>query len=191
MKLYDITQELFTSEVYPGDVPPTYIRSLKIAEGAPCNLTILNMCAHNGTHIDAPYHFHDDGKTIEEMDLDKCIGKCSVVDFFKQPDILEMEEILKVSEKRLLLKGNIIVTLELAKLFNKFKMELIGVEGQSVAPAETTAEVHLELLKNEVVLLEGIRLGEVPEGKYLLSAAPIKLGGCEGAPCRAVLIDLS
>lgn len=190
MKLYDITKELFSSEVYPGDVSPTYLRTLKIAEGAPCNLTVLNMCVHNGTHIDAPYHFHDDGKTIEEMDLGKCVGKCSVVNFTKQPDNFMMEEILKSCEKRLLLKGVIIVTLELARLFNQYQMELIGVEGQSVAPAETTAEVHLELLKNEVVLLEGICLGEVPAGNYLLSAAPIKLGGCEGAPCRALLIEL-
>ncbi len=190
MKIYDITQELFTSVVYPGDVPPTFIRKLKIKEGDPCNLTILNMCAHNGTHVDAPYHFHEDGKTIEQLDLSKCIGQCSVVKFEQQPDLEQMKIVLEKSEKRLLIKGNIVVTIEIARLINQYNMELIGIEGQSVGPADAPGEVHLELLGKEVVVLEGIRLGEVPEGKYLLSAAPIKLGGCEGAPCRAVLIEL-
>lgn len=190
MKIYDITQELFTSEVYPGDVPPTYIRKLDIKKGAPCNVTILNMCAHNGTHVDAPYHFHDDGKAIDELDLSKCIGNCSVVEFKEQPDVSQMKKVLDKSEKRLLIKGEVVVTIELARLMNEYNLELIGIEGQSVGPAEAPREVHLELLGKEVVVLEGVRLTEVPEGNYLLSAAPIKLGGSDGAPCRAVLIEL-
>ena len=190
MKLYDITQELFTSVVYPGDVPPTYLRQLQIKEGAPCNVTVLNMCAHNGTHVDTPYHFHEDGKTIDELDLSKCIGNCSVVEFTHQPDAVQMRDVLKYSEKRLLLKGDVVVTLELAKLMNEYNMELIGIEGQSFGPADAPKEVHLELLAKEVVLLEGVRLGDVPEGNYLLCAAPVKLGGSDGAPCRAVLIEL-
>jgi len=190
MKLYDITQELFTSEVYPGDVPPTYVRLLKIKEGAPCNLTILNMCAHNGTHLDAPYHFYDEGKTIEQLELSKCIGKCTVVSFVNQPELEQMRETLENSEKRLLIKGRVVVTLEIAKLFNQYHIELIGVEGQSVGPVDAPMEVHLELLGKEVVLLEGLRLKQVPEGNYFLSAAPIKMGGSDGAPCRAVLIEM-
>lgn len=188
MKIYDITQELFSGVVYPGDVAPTYERTMKIKEGAPCNVTVLNMCAHNATHIDAPYHFLDEGKTIEQLDLNKCIGNCTVLAFTEQPDVSSMEEHLKASEKRLLLKGNVTVTIEFAKLFNQYGIELVGIEPQSVGPKETPMEVHIELLKREVVILEGVRLGDVPEGNYLLSAAPIKLGGSDGAPCRAVLI---
>lgn len=190
MKIYDITQELFTSVVYPGDVPPTYIRKLSIKEGAPCNVTVLNLCAHNGTHVDAPYHFYDNGKAIDELDLNKCIGNCTVAEFKKQPGEKEMREVLERCEKRLLLKGDIVVTIELARLMNESGLELIGIEGQSVGPADAPREVHLELLGKEVVVLEGVRLKEVPEGNYLLSAAPIKLGGSDGAPCRAVLIEL-
>lgn len=189
MKIYDITQELFTSVVYPGDVPPTFIRKLNMKEGAPCNVTVLNMCAHNGTHIDAPYHFYEGARSIEQLDLTKCIGKCSVVQFEKQPDVEQMEQVLKKCEKRLLLKGNVVVTIELAKLMNEYNLELIGIEGQSVGPAEAPREVHLELLGKEVVVLEGVRLNEVEEGNYFLSAAPVKLGGSDGAPCRAVLIE--
>lgn len=188
MKIYDITQELFNGVVYPGDVAPTYERTMKIKEGAPCNVTVLNMCAHNATHMDAPYHFLEEGKTIEELDLYKCIGDCTVLAFTEQPDINRVEEHLKTCHKRLLLKGNVIVTIQIARLLNQYGIQLIGIESQSVGPKEAPMEVHLELLHNEVVILEGVRLDEVPEGDYFLSAAPIKLGGSDGAPCRAVLI---
>lgn len=188
MKIYDITQELFGGVVYPGDVAPTFERTMKIKDGEPCNLTVLNMCAHNATHIDAPFHFLDEGRTIEQLDLNKCIGNCTVLDFKKQPDISYLEELLKASEKKILLKGNVVVTIQIARLLNQYGIELIGIEPQSVGPKDAPMEVHQELLKKEVVILEGIRLDEVPEGNYLLSAAPIKLGGSDGAPCRAVLI---
>ncbi|MBQ8597845.1 MAG: cyclase, partial [Lachnospiraceae bacterium] len=60
---------------------------------------------------------------------------------------------------------------------------------QTVGPEDGPMAVHLELLGKEVVLLEGIRLSEVPEGKYFLNTAPIKLGGIDGAPCRSILIS--
>ena len=67
---------------------------------------------------------------------------------------------------------------------------LYGNESQTVGPLEAPMEVHLIMLGAEVVLLEGIRLSEVPAGKYLLNTAPINLGGADGAPCRPVLLEL-
>ncbi len=187
MKIYDITQELFGGKVYPGDPAPTYERVLKIAEGAPCNLTMLQMGAHNATHLDAPYHFYDNGKTIEQVELSRCIGPCSVIEIsnYKEEELLKA---LETCQKRLIIKGNGVVTLELAKYFNQFEIVLVGVEGQSVGPADSPMPVHLELLGKEVVLLEGLVLEEVEEGDYFLFAPPIKLGGSDGAPCRAILI---
>lgn len=188
MKIYDITQELFAGRVYPGDPAPDYDRVLKIAEGDMCNLTSLKLGAHNATHLDAPYHFYDNGKTIEQLDLLRSIGPCSVISL-SEGNETELEHILQSCKKRLLIKGNTEVTLEMAKLFNQYSILLVGVEGQSVGPAGAPAPVHYELLGKEVVLLEGIILNEVKEGDYFLSAAPLKLGGCDGAPCRAILLD--
>ena len=188
MKIYDITQELFGGKVYPGDPAPSYERILKISEGAPCNLTRLTLIAHNATHLDAPYHFYEDGKTIEQLDLYRCIGPCEVVDLSVKSRE-ELESFLISCSKRLLIKGDTAITLELAKLFNEHHIVLIGVEGQSVGPEDAPMPVHLELLKEEVVLLEGLVLTDIPEGKYFLSAAPLKLGGSDGAPCRAVLLS--
>ena len=89
---------------------------------------------------------------------------------------------------RILLKGNVVVSYEAAREFNHFGVLLVGNESQTVGPEDAPMQVHLELLSNEVVLLEGIDLSNVPEGDYFLYAAPLNLGGADGAPCRAVLI---
>lgn len=191
MRIYDITQEVFSGKVYPGDPVPSYERMLSISQGAACNLTKFSMCAHNATHLDAPYHFYDNGKTIEQLELSRCVGPCTVVELVNEDTKENIIAILEKCQKRLLIKGNGVVTPELAKLCNEYGILLIGVEPQSVGPADSPKPVHLELLGSEVVLLEGLVLKEVKPGDYFLSAAPIKLGGSDGAPCRALLIDFA
>jgi arylformamidase len=189
MKIYDITQELFSGKVYPGDPSPSYERVLSIDQGAVCNLTSLTMGAHNATHLDAPYHFYNTGKTVEQLELSKCVGPCSVAEFQENCREEEVFKFLETCQKRLLIKGNAVVTLEMAKSFNKYGIMLVGVESQSVGPADAPRSVHLELLGSEVVLLEGLVLHEIDPGEYFLCAVPIKLGGSDGAPCRAILLD--
>jgi arylformamidase len=188
MKIYDITQELFSGRVYPGDMPPAFDRVSDMTKGDLYNLTNLTMGVHNATHVDAPFHFIMDGRAIEELELGRCIGPCTVIELEKiSPHFLR--EQLGVCQKRILIKGKTEITLELAKLFNELGILLVGVETQSVGPEGSPLQVHQELLGKEVVLLEGIRLEEVKPGDYFLFAAPIKLGGCDGAPCRAVLLE--
>ena len=76
--LIDITQELFSCNVFPGDPMPEKRRPMSIENGDICNLTELTMCAHNGTHVDAPFHFIKDGKTIDQVPLDSFVGECFV-----------------------------------------------------------------------------------------------------------------
>jgi len=193
--IYDITQELFTCSVFPGDRPPVRQVVETIDGGSICNLTAFSMCAHNGTHVDAPYHFYNDGKTIDQLNLEAVIGKCFVtfaegaVTAEKAEEILKQAKALDVeAARRILIGGDAYITLEAARVFAKEKILLIGNESQTVGPLDAPAAVHYELLKQEVVLLEGIRLAHVKEGIYTLNAAPLNLGGSDGAPCRAVLI---
>ncbi len=197
MKIYDISQEVFSCEVYPGDPSPEREIKLRIEEGAVCNLSALHMCAHNGTHVDAPYHFINDGKTIDQVALERFIGYAYVIGH--ESDITEEDAvaILKKARaadeeaaKRILVKGDATMTLPAAKIFAEAGILLFGNESQTVGPLETPMDVHLVMLGAEIVLLEGIRLSEVPEGVYLLDAAPLNLGGADGAPCRATLISL-
>ena len=90
--------------------------------------------------------------------------------------------------ERILIKGDAVVTKEAAEIFAEAGILLLGNESQTVGPMEDPAPIHLVLLGKGIVLLEGIELSKVPEGKYFLSAAPINLGGADGAPCRAYLI---
>ena len=197
MRIYDISQEIFGSVVFPGDPTPKKERILQINKGDVCNLTAFSMCAHNGTHIDAPYHFLNEGKTVEKIDIAKLVGYAYV---FEHCGIItrgDVEAIIKKakavnaeSAKRILIKGKAIVSNEAAQSFADAGIELLGNESQTVGPEDAPMAAHLSLLSKDVVLLEGIRLADVQEGVYLLNAAPICLGGCDGAPCRAILIDL-
>ena len=193
MKIYDITQEIFNCRVYPGDPSPKKEVLSSIESGDICNLSAFSMCSHNGTHIDSPYHFINKGKTIDKIPLDKLIGVCCVVEFSGVLGAEDARYILAKAgnnaSKRILLKGNAVVSIEAAKVFAEAGIFLIGNESQTVGPEEAPLSVHLELLSAEVVLLEGIRLEKVPQGEYFLFAAPILLGGGDGAPVRAVLIE--
>ncbi|MDO4475277.1 MAG: cyclase family protein [Lachnospiraceae bacterium] len=196
-KIYDISQPLFECAVFPGDEPPVRTIASSMDEGAFYNLTELSMCAHNGTHVDAPFHFINTGKGIDEIDLTRFIGPAFVAEH--EGDLLaaDAKAILKRAaqacpgaEKKLLLKGNLTVTAEAAQIFADAGIDLIGNESQTVGPLDAPMAVHLILLGAEVVLLEGIRLADVPEGVYLLNCAPLNLTHADGAPCRAVLLDI-
>ena len=197
MRIYDISQEVFSCAVYPGDPHPEQEIKLKISEGAVCNLSAFSMCAHNGTHVDAPLHFIDGGKSIDRMDLDRFIGYAYVAEHEGPVLAEDAERILKAAAERdtraaerILIKGKATVTVDAARVFADKGIKLFGNESQTVGPEDAPMEVHLIMLGAEIVLLEGIRLGDVEEGVYLLHAAPLNLGGAEGAPCRATLISM-
>ena len=197
MKIYDISQEVFGCNVYPGDPSPEREVKLRISDGAVCNLTAFNMCAHNGTHVDAPFHFIDGAKTIDQVDMDRFIGYCYVAEHEGDVSAEDAENIIKAAKacdaraaERILIKGEATVTADAAKIFAAEGIKLFGNESQTVGPEDAPMEVHLIMLGAEIVLLEGIRLSEVPVGVYLLNAAPINLGGSDGAPCRATLMTV-
>ena len=89
------------------------------------------------------------------------------------------------------MKGKAVVTEDAAKVFAEAGLLLYGNESQTVGPEDAPMAVHLIMLGAEIVLLEGIRLGEVDEGTYLLNCAPLNLGGSDGAPCRAILMSMA
>ena len=194
MKIYDISQEVFSCKVFPGDPAPERDVLCSMEDGEFYNLTAFYMCAHNGTHVDAPFHFVRDGKTIDEVGLEPFVGSAYVAEHEGVVTAEDAKFMLQKAEgdaaKRLLIKGDAAVSLEAAEVFAKAGLLLIGNESQTVGPEDAPMAVHLVLLKAGVALLEGIRLEQVPEGTYLLNAAPLNLGGADGAPCRAVLIKL-
>lgn len=195
MKIYDISQEVFGCQVYPGDPAPKKRVISSMEKGDLYNLTAFSMCAHNGTHIDAPFHFIKDGKTVDSVSLDTFIGMAYVAEYNGIVSADDATEILEKAKKqnseaakRILIKGDAEVSAEAAKVFAESNILLLGNESQTVGPENAPMEVHLILLGAGAVLLEGIRLAEVSEGVYFLNAAPLILSGADGSPCRAILI---
>ena len=196
MKVYDISQEVFGSVVFPGDPSPKKEQLLSIGNGDVCNLTAFSMCAHNGTHVDAPSHFINGGKSVDQLDLAKLVGYAYVCE---HSGLLSAEEAISImdrarvshseSYKKILIKGKATVSNEAAQIFADYGIDLIGNESQTVGPEDAPKRAHEILLSKQVVLLEGVRLSTVEEGVYLLCAAPISLGGSDGAPVRAILIS--
>ena len=143
MKLYDISQEVFGCKVFPGDPSPQRKIMLSIANGDVCNLTELTMCAHNGTHVDAPFHFIDGGKTIDQVDLEKFIGYAYVAKHEGNISADDARRILDQAKKcdpasaeRILVKGNATMTKEGAEVFAAANIKLFGNESQTVGPEE-------------------------------------------------------
>ena len=196
MKIFDISQEVFGCQVYPGDPAPEKEILGSMEKGDLYNLSAFSMCAHNGTHVDAPFHFMKDGKTVDAICLEHFVGMAYVAEhrgIVTGEDAAQMLQKAAASHpeaaKRILIKGDVEVSLEAAKVFAAAELLLLGNEPQTVGPQNAPMAVHLTLLGANVVLLEGIRLSQVAEGVYFLNAAPLNLGGCDGAPCRAILTD--
>ena len=192
MKIYDISQEVFSCAVYPGDPVPEKQVICSTTDGDQYNLSSFAMCAHNGTHVDAPFHFLHNGKTVDQLDLTHFVGVCHVVRHKGEVTAVDAEAILRraIGAERILIAGNATVTAEAAEVFAAGEIKLLGNEGQTVGPEDAPMQVHLLLLRREIALLEGIVLRDVPEGRYFLSAAPLNLAGTDGAPCRAYLVDM-
>jgi len=191
LKIYDISQEIFSCKVYPGDPKPSRQILCTTEKGDLYNLTAFSMCAHNGTHIDAPFHFLGEGKTVEQMDIAVFVGDCYVARHSGDVTDADAAAILQKAggALRILIAGPATVTAEAAEVFANAGICLLGNEGQTVGPENGPMQVHKILLQKNVALLEGVVLREVPEGRYFLSAAPLCLAGADGAPCRAYLIE--
>ncbi len=194
MKIIDISQEVLSCKVYEGDPSPKANKIIDMADGGVYNLSALSLCAHNGTHIDAPLHFFSDGRSIDEMSLEHFVGECFVAGHNGEVSATDACEMLakarKVgADKRILIKGNATVTEEAAMVFANAEILLLGNESQSVGPENAPMTVHKILLSKNIALLEGIVLENAKEGRYILNCAPLNIKGFEGSPCRAILIE--
>ena len=190
MKIIDISRELFSTGVYPGDPVPKRDIVRRIDMGDACNLSGFYSGCHSATHIDAPLHFIDGGDSIDKIDLSRCIGPCSVVEVSGIVTGADIDQFLPQMEKRILLKGNGTAFLSQSAAFALAQagILLVGTDAQSIGPPDGEAAPHRELLGAGIPILEGIELSAVQPGVYQLSALPLLLGGAEAAPARAVLI---
>jgi arylformamidase len=155
---------------------------------------------HSGTHIDAPWHFVDDGKRLDEMDCGVFFGPALVIEV-PQADAIEPSHLRGAPlPDRILFKTRnsgfpvddpfrkdyVAVSPEAAQCLVDLGVRLVGVDGLSVAPWKQEGQVtHHLLLGNDVVVVEGLRLEEIPAGTHWFTVLPLPLAEADGAPCRA------
>lgn len=191
MIIHDISRELLSAPVYPGDPVATISKLTDLSQGDYANTSIIETCLHNGTHVDAPIHFYEDAEDIASLDLNKVMGECAVIEW---DGIMLGEDAEKLlprldHKERVLFKGTAQLSQSAAFVWLDAGVKLIGVEGTSVSTASETAVVHRDILSAGTVILEGLDLSKVKMGTYFLFAAPIKISGADGAPVRALLIE--
>lgn len=189
--IHDISRDTLACEVYEGD-PQTQVDRVKsIENGDDYNLSSVSICTHTGTHIDAPLHFSQDGSSISEMRLNTFTGKCTVVSVSSILTGKDMDEILANSRKKLLLHGNskAFVSAFAARVLADSDVVMIGTDAQSIAPEYDEKETHKILAEAGIAVLENLDLSDIKDGDYDIFAFPIKLGGLEAAPCRAILFE--
>lgn len=178
MKIYDISRELLSAEVYPGDPAP----EIEKREADGFTTSSVKMCLHNATHVDAPAHIGEK-VGVDALPVEKCLGRCTVFTPEGKFGLGQIVRLKRRGVRKLLLRGAItpLVSMELA-LAN---FDLIGVETNSVGGKF----IHGNLLRSGAVILEGLDLGGVADGDYILIALPLKIAGADGSPVRAILID--
>ena len=190
MKIIDISRELFSSPVYPGDPSPSFERLRRLDHGDGCNLSAFYSGSHSATHLDAPLHFVDGGETIDAFPLERFYGPCTVVQAQGIVTGADIDRIAPRCRKMLLLKGNGQAFLSQSAAFALAQegFTLGGTDAQSIAAYGDESAPHEELLGAGVLLLEGLDLSKAEPGEYTLAAFPLYVRGLEAALTRAVLI---
>lgn len=192
MQLIDISRELFSTPPYPGDPQPKHDRIRRMDMGDSYNLSGFYASCHSATHLDAPLHYIDGGDSVDQIDLRRCLGTCTVVECRGIVTGADIDHLPPQTKKRLLLKGDGRAFLSQSAAFALADAGflLVGTDAPSIGPANEETAPHKELLGAGIPILEGLDLSRVQPGNYVLSAFPLLLGGAEAAPVRAVLIHI-
>jgi arylformamidase len=192
MYIYDISRNIADCKPYDGD-PETQVELIsQIENGDMYNLSKLSMCTHTGTHIDAPFHYDEDGAKIGDIRLATFYGKCSVVTFNDFITGEDMEKILPYCKRRILFhgEGNAFLMSSAAEVIADSNVVLVGTDANSIATPFEEDKTHTILARKGIVVLENLNLEDINDGHdYTLSAFPIRLDEFEGAPCRAILLE--
>ncbi len=192
--------------VWPGDPPLVVERFVSMDQGALANVSRLSGTVHIGTHIDAPDHFLNDGRTVAQVDLDACLGPAWVlgleeVDRIDRPALEAVwpataptRVLFKTRNSRWWAQGHtafredyVALTPDGAAFLVQQGVRLVGIDYLSIAPYDDPAPTHRVLLQAGVVILEGVRLDGVAPGPYTLYCLPLNIPEAEGAPARALL----
>ena len=209
MRIYDVSVGISPQlPVWPGDPPVELERVQAIALGANANVSRLGCGVHIGTHVDAPLHFIDGAAGVETLPLKLLTGRAYVV-YLPAAKVIDEATLEKAglpprtrrvlfrtrnseiwAREKAFQKDFVAVDASGARWLVKKGVQLVGVDYLSVAPYGQSKETHRTLLEAGVVVIEGLDLSHVTQGRYSLYCLPLKLVGSDGAPARAILVGV-
>jgi arylformamidase len=207
MRIFDITVSLQEGmTVYQGDPEFKFEKRLRISKGDPCNLGVITMGLHNGTHFDAPYHIVDKGMTFDRIPVERFFGRALVVEVkdkvsIKPGDVADLDlkgagTVLFKTRNSVLLEKNkpfakdfVHLTPEAAEILGKrYKVGCVGIDYLSVDRFHSgTHPAHHALLKHGVLILETVNLFRVPAGLYEFFAGALRIRSADAGPARVFL----
>ncbi len=206
MAIYDISMEIHEDMmVYKNKESKKPIREVFLNyQDNGVNESKIFMDLHTGTHIDAPYHMLADGETIEKMDVSKLIRKVKVLDLSEVNDRITDSDLQKKDVPQnefVLLKTKNSFTDEYVTDFvflDKYGaaylkdkgVQGIGIDALGIERSQPDHATHKILMGSGCIIIEGLRLKDIPEGDYIMYALPLKIRGGDGAPARVVLSDV-
>jgi len=189
VKIYDITREMLSAPVYPGDCAPQIVRQPDTVGGE--EQISLMTGLHAGTHADAFSHFLPEGADIAGMPLELYCGPCKVLSV-PGDTLIRVEDLrgrISGAERIALHSGGESYLCEAAaEYLASCGVRTLVTDSVSVGPKENEASIHRILLSAGTAVVENALLDGVPDGDYLLFAFPLKIQGADGAPLRAVLL---
>jgi arylformamidase len=206
-RIYDVSLPVLDGGlVYPGNPPIQIGAQQAIAQGAGANVSALAFGSHTGTHVDAAKHFFDDGQTIDQLPLDRLIGRALLVAVPDDVDAVTADHLARLdlgdhtrvlirtrnsayNQEREFRRDYTYLAPDGAEFLAARGVELVGVDYLSIEQFRSGHHrTHRTLLERAIVIVEGLALADVPAGEYQLICLPLRLAGLDGAPARAVLI---
>ena len=204
MVIHDISRRLTPGHPnWPGDVPFTVTPAARIASGDSVNTGVLSTSTHTGTHVDAPWHYADDGEKLDGVPLEVYVGPCRVLDVRGHspvpPEVLDGVGLLP--ERLLLYTGQpahwasfpedfAALSPEFVRRAASLGVRLIGTDSPSVDPLTSkTLDGHRAFRETGLLIIEGLNLSAVTPGEYTLVCLPLPLAEVDGSPARAVLLE--
>ncbi len=210
MQIYDITLTIENGmPVWPGDTEVSLERVAEIGKESDSNISQICMSVHTGTHVDAPIHFLPKGTGVDQLPLKLLTGRVYVLEMLKA-NLITAEALKKADipprTRRLIIKTRnsqfwssknkvfqtefVGISPDGAQFLVDHGVKLIGMDYLSVAPYKQGQIPHEIFLKAGVVLVEGLNLSKVSQGRYSLFCLPLKILNSDGAPARAILIGV-
>lgn len=195
MKIIDISRVAQDAPIYPGASPIQVERGYDMHKGAPFNASMITAGSHMGTHADANCHFLKDSTIgIDQMELSLYYGPCRVITVPEKTPISRsvLEGKIDNCERLVIHSGGYsYLTIDAADYIVEKGIRTVVTDAWSVAPLDNEAKIHEAIMAPGLAVVENVVLDGVEDGEYTLCAFPIKVGGCDGAPVRAVLITCS